>query len=131
MIYLKMFSVHDRPDARRKKDTGDIQFVLKNYLAVTGQDRLLSSGRDRDVMELAEGDLEVATARIAGRDIGNTLNDLSAQELAEILRIETVSETRKPIAQELAGFYRGDFGRARKILTSLKSGFSEVRGYWS
>lgn len=128
MIYLKMFSVHDRPEARRKKDTGDVQFVLKNYLTVTGRDRLLSGGSDRDVMELAEGDLEVATARIAGRDIGNTLNNVSAKELAEILRIETVSNTYKPIAQELAGLCRGDFGRAREILTSLTSGFNEARG---
>jgi hypothetical protein len=42
------------------------------------------------------------------------LNDLSAKELSEILRIETVSETYKPIAHKLAGFYRGDFGRAKK-----------------
>lgn len=128
MIYLKMFSVHDRPAERKRKDTGDIQFVLKNYLAVTGRERLQSGGRDGDVMTLVDGDLEIATARVAGRDIGNTLNDVSAEELSEILRIETVSETCKPIAQELAGLCKGDFGRALKILTSLKSGFNDVRG---
>jgi predicted nucleotidyltransferase len=120
--------VHDRPEVRRKKDTGDIQFVLKNYLAVIGRERLRSDGQDGDVMPLAGGNLEIATARVAGRDIGKMLNEVSAEELAEVLRIETVSATCKPIAQELAGLCRGDFGRARQILTSLRSGFNEVRG---
>jgi len=128
MIYLKMFSIHDRPDARRKKDTGDIQFVLKHYLDVTGRERLQSGGSDSDVMGLVQGDLETAVARVAGRDIGKLLAEESAGELLEILRIETVSETRKPIAAELVNFHRGQFERARAILISLRDGFNEVRG---
>ncbi len=128
MIYLKMFSVHDRPDVRRKKDTGDIQFVLENYLDVTGRKRLRSGGRDSDVMELVDGDLEKAVARIAGRDIGKILGGESVGELLEILRIETQSQTSKPIAQQLAKFHQGKFERAREILQSLSDGFNEVRG---
>ncbi|RKX44032.1 MAG: hypothetical protein DRP64_07280 [Verrucomicrobia bacterium] len=127
LIYLKMFSVYDRPDDRRKKDTGDIQFVLENYLDVVGRERLRSDGSDGDVMGLVQGDLEKAAARIAGRDIGKILTEESADELSEILRIETESGSRCPIAHELAGLHRGQFSRARAILTSLKDGFNEVR----
>jgi len=127
MIYLKMFSVHDRPCVRRKKDTADIQFVLKYYLDVVGRERLRSDGRDRDVMALVQGDLELAVARVAGRDIGIVLSGKSAEVLTEILRIETDSQTYKPVAHELAGLHRGQFGRAQKILQSLKAGFDEVR----
>ncbi len=129
MIYLKMLSVHDRPDDRRKKDTGDIQFVLNNYLDFTGRERLRSGGRDGDVMKLVQGDLELAVARIVGRDIGKILSGNSAKELSEILRIETVSETRKPIARELASLHKGRFDRARAILASLRDGFDEVHNH--
>jgi len=62
MIYLKMFSTYDRPDDRRKKDTGDIQFVLKHYLEVVGRERLRAGGSDDDVMPLVGGDLHKAAA---------------------------------------------------------------------
>lgn len=126
VIYLKMFSVHDRPDDRRRKDTRDIQFVLENYLNVTGRERLQSGGQDGDVMKLVQGDLELAVARIVGRDIGKILSGSSADDLMEILRIETVSGTRKPIARELAGLHKGRFDRARAILASLRDGFCEI-----
>lgn len=127
LIYLKMFSVYDRPDDRRKKDTGDIQFVLKNYLDVAGRERLRSDGSDGDVMELVQGDLENAAARIAGRDMGKILTETSAGELMEILRAETEGNSRCPIAHQLAGFHQGQFGRARSILASLKDGVIEAR----
>jgi predicted nucleotidyltransferase len=127
MIYLKMFAIYDRPDDRKRKDTGDIQFVLKNYLEVTGRERLRAGGSDGDVMELVKGDLESATARVAGRDMRRILSAASAEQLAEIFRKETVSETWKPIAQQLANLHQGQFGRAREILISLRDGFNEVR----
>jgi predicted nucleotidyltransferase len=127
MIYLKMFSVYDRPDDRRKKDTCDIQFVLANYLDVTGRERIRSDGCDGDVMELVGGDLSKAAARIAGRDVGKLLSEDSANELTEILRVETESGSRCEIAHELAGFHRGQFPKARAILTALWDGFNEVR----
>jgi len=127
MVYLKIFSTHDRPHDRRKKDTADIDFVLKHYLAVTGKERLRSGGSDADIMELEGGDLEKATARLAGRDIAGTVFPKTAAMLGEILRIETESGSRCPIAHELATHHHGRFDRARSIITSLKAGFSERR----
>lgn len=126
MIYLKMFSIYDRPDDRRKKDTGDIQFVLENYLDVVGRERLLSGGSDNDVMELVGGDIVKAAARVAGRDMRAILNADSMSELSKILRVETTSRSRCPIAHELAGLHKGQFARARAILASLHDGVNDV-----
>lgn len=55
---------------------------------MTGRERLLSSGRDDDVMKLVKGDLELAVARIAGRDIDKILSGSAASDLMEIYRIQ-------------------------------------------
>ncbi len=127
MIYLKMFSTYDRPGARRKKDTQDIDFVMEHYLDVSGKKRLRTGGSDVDVMELESGDLQKAVARIAGRDIAGTVCSDAAAELSKILDQETTSGSRCPIAHELAGYHQGQFARARSILISLKAGFDERR----
>ena len=127
MIYLKMFSTYDRPEDRRKKDTADIQFVLENYLDATGRERLRSGGIDADVMEQENGDLQRATARVAGRDIAQVVSASTANELSELFRKEAEGGSRCPIGQELAGYHQGQFTRARSILTSLQAGFNERR----
>lgn len=67
-------------------------------------------------------------ARVAGRDIGKILFEDSANELAEILWVETESGRRCPVAHELAGLHRGQFQTARGILSSLKEGVDDTRG---
>ncbi len=127
MIYLKIFSTYDRPEDRRKKDTEDIHFVLEHYLNVTGRERLRSGGIDADVMEHENGDLQRATARVAGRDMAQVVSPQTAKELSELFRKETEGGSRCPIGHELAGYHQGQFARARSILISLKSGFDERR----
>lgn len=127
MIYLKIFSTYDRPEDRRKKDTADIQFVLEHYLDATGRERLRSDGNDGDVMEQEHGDLQRATARVAGRDIAQVVSTQTANELSELFRKEIEGGGRCPIGHELAGYHQGQFARARSILTSLQAGFDERR----
>lgn len=127
MIYLKMLSIYDRPDARRKKDTQDINYVLKHYLNVTERDRLRSNGSDSDLMEKCRGDLELAAARLAGRDIGGIISDETSRELSEILHKEATSRSRCPIAHTLASHYRGSFQRSREVLKNILEGLSDIR----
>jgi predicted nucleotidyltransferase len=127
MVYLKMIATYDRPDDRRKKDSADIHFVLEHYLAVSQSDRLRSTGTDCDIMEKVGGNLSLATARIAGRDIGATVSASTAELLSEILRIETESGSRCPIVHQLAKFHHGQFQKARILLKSLRNGFDERR----
>ena len=125
MICLKIFSCFDRPDDRKKKDIADIHFILENYLAVTGRERLKSGGADADAMELEKGNLQRVVARIAGRDIATLLRPETREALLKILFHETTSASRCFIAHELARYYRGDFQMARTILKRLQAGIEE------
>lgn len=127
LIYLKMISVHDRPQARRKKDTGDIHFVLRHYPDITGKDRLCSGGSEADIMSLSDGNPTLAAARLAGRDMGRMISDPTAAVLEDLLRIETESATRCPVAHELSGYHDGQFQAARAVLRALRDGLTEVR----
>ncbi len=127
LIYLKIFSTHDRPGDRKKKDAVDIHFVLTHYLKVADEKRLRSGGIDDDIMGIENGDLVRATARLAGRDMGRMLLPQAAEELDRILGIETDGRGRCPIAHELAGFHDGQFQRARGILRSVRIGVEETR----
>lgn len=127
MIYLKMLSTYDRPDARRKKDTADIDFVLEHYLDATGRERLRSGGSDADVMGLESGDLEKATARVVGRDTAGMVTADTHSALSDIFEQETESGSRCPICHELAGYHQGRFARARSILKAMRNGLEEGR----
>jgi predicted nucleotidyltransferase len=127
MIYLKMFSTKDRPDVRKRKDSADIHYVLKHYLAVTEVDRIRSHGSDGDLMGKVGGNLQHATARLAGRDMGRIVQQKTAEELSDILQFETESQSECPITHQLAKFHDGQFQTARNVLRALRDGFEECR----
>lgn len=127
MIYLKMFSTKDRPDVRKQKDSADIHYVLKHYLRVTGADRIRSDGSDDDLMEKVGGNLQHATARLAGRDMGRIVQQQTAKELSDILRFETESQSECPVTHQLARYHNGQFQTARNVLKALRDGFEESR----
>ncbi|MBT3293769.1 MAG: hypothetical protein HN919_01785 [Verrucomicrobia bacterium] len=127
MIYLKMFATRDRPGVRKKKDSADIHYVLKHYLTVTGANRIRSEGSDGDLMEKVGGHLQHATARLAGRDMRRIVQQQTAEDLSEILRFETESHSKCPIAHELARSQNGQFQTARNVLKALRAGFEECR----
>lgn len=126
LIYLKLFAAHDRPEARKNKDTADIHFLLKHYLDVTGKGRLLSGGGDADVMPKTGGDLLHAAARLAGRDMGHILTAVSAGVLSAILRTETESRSRCPVAHAMTPHCGGEFREARALLKALRDGFKDA-----
>ena len=105
MVYLKAIAVYDRPEDRRAKDVADIAFVLEHYLDVGHRPRLATGGSDHDTLAEADGDLDLATARLVGRDMGRHVEQDCFDRLTEILTAETESRSRCVIAP------RGD-GRA-------------------
>jgi len=127
MIYLKIFATRDRPGVRKKKDSADIHYVLEHYLEVMGANRIRSDGSDGDIMEKAGGNLQHATARLAGRDMGRIVQQQTAEDLSEILRSETEGHSECPIAHELARSHSGQFQTARNVLNALRVGFEECR----
>ena len=126
LIYLKLFACHDRPVDRTGKDTADIYFVLSKYLDIGHSGRLRTGGRDADIMAKESGDLLRAAARLAGRDIGAILSPDSADEFNKILRKETESRSKRPVAHALAMYFSGQFGGACALLQSLRNGFEDV-----
>lgn len=128
LIYLKLFAAHDRPEARKNKDALDIHFLLAHYVNVANKARMLSGGSDADVMPKTGGDLMLASARLAGRDMGQILTAVSADGLAAILRTEAAGRSRCPVAHSMAACCGGEFGKARALLQAVRDGFEEARG---
>jgi predicted nucleotidyltransferase len=126
LIYLKLFAAHDRPEARQKKDTLDIYFLLTHYLTAAGAGRLLTGASDDDVMAKTDGNLAHAAARLAGRDMGHVLSAASADALRPILRMETEGQSRCPVAHSMARYFGGEFQKARALLRALRDGFEET-----
>jgi predicted nucleotidyltransferase len=126
MIYLKMIAVYDRPEARRKKDSLDILYTLRNYNRVATRFDRTSTESYLHALEETENDLLLANALMAGRDIGQIVKEGTRAHIMKILDRETTSGSRCEIAHELRGELGGDFGRARAILTKLKQGVHDA-----
>jgi len=126
IIYLKLFAINDRPSARANKDARDIAFVLDNYSKVFGGERLKSSGSDGDILKRCKGNLKIAKAHLAGRDIGRFAEDQTIEKLLSILDKETTSSSRCPIAHSLAKHYKGSFVQSRKVLKRIIKGITDI-----
>ena len=128
LVVLKIVAIFDRTEARVKKDTNDIQFIIANYL-LTGNRARLETGRDSDLMRTPSLDLDVISARLLGRDMARLSSPTTRTRLTAILEHETTSSSACPLAQELRNLLRGDFNRARQILSALLQGFVDAKPY--
>ena len=124
LVILKIIAIFDRPEVRVKKDTDDIQFIIANYLSAGNRSRL-ESGRDSDLLQTQSLDLDLVSARLLGRDMARMSSTTTRISLAEHLRHEATSSGNCPLAQELRNLLRGDFRRARAILSALLQGYVE------
>lgn len=125
MIYLKMIAVYDRPEDRRKKDSLDIHYILQNYQRVATKLNEWAKTRYQQTLKKTEGDLILASAFVAGQDIGQMVVEDTRSRILEILQIETTSGSRCEIAHELRDELGGEFARARKVLTMLMKGMQD------
>ena len=82
--------------------------------------------RHRFLLE-AKGDLDIATARLLGLDMGIMLTRETFLKLETILEKETKSSSRCIITHELSKYFNGDFKESRKCLSSLLKGM--IEGY--
>ena len=126
LVVLKINAISDRIEARVKKDTNDIQFIIANYLSAGNRARL-ENGRDWALMQTQPLDLDVISARLLGRDMARLSSTTTRARLTAILVHETTSSSPCPLAQELRNLLRGDFKRARQILSALLQGYIEAK----
>lgn len=122
LVMLKIVAVHDRPGARYKKDGTDIAFVIQHYLDIGNRDRLKTPPND-DIMANVDGDLDLATAVLLGRDISETVGKVAWDYVLDLLDTEITSNSRCHLARGLQkGYCKGDFNRARDLLRRLAEG---------
>ena len=121
-VMLKIVAVHDRPEDRYKKDSTDIGFVIHSYLDVGNKDRLKVPPND-DIMAAVDGDLDLATAILLGRDVAALASVATRDHVLGLLDSEVTSGSRCYLSRGLQKSYcRGDFSRARKLLQALAEG---------
>ena len=124
LVMLKMVAVHDRPEARHKRDSTDIGFVIANYLEIGNRERLRTTPND-GILSAVGGDLDLASALLLGRDISAIASAETRAYLLELLEREVSSQSRCHLARGLQRSYcKGDFVRARRILRQLAAGMA-------
>jgi predicted nucleotidyltransferase len=122
LVMLKIVAVSDRPEARYKKDATDIGFVITNYLEIGNRARLRTPPND-DILADADGDLDLATATLIGRDIAAVATSATRHHILGLLDAEAASRSRCHLARGLQkGLCKGDFGLARTMVVALADG---------
>ncbi|MEI6423713.1 MAG: hypothetical protein WCP55_15960, partial [Lentisphaerota bacterium] len=106
---LKIFAVTDRPDDRKQKDVRDISFILKNYLNIGNRGCLAEGAEKHHYFREVDGDLDTATARLLGFDMGLILSHDTFSALEAILEKEATSHSRCIITHEMNKYFKGDF----------------------
>ncbi len=77
LVVLKFISYNDRPHVRIR-DLQDILFLMKNYLDANNENRLYE-GRDSDLLQDENFDLQTVGARLLGRDMAGLLTAQAKQ----------------------------------------------------
>jgi len=126
LVMLKIVAVHDRPRDRFKKDGTDIGFVIKHYLDAGNHERLFRPPED-DIMRRVGDDLDLATARLIGRDIAAICSPDTKEHIHGLLQRETTSRSRCPLVRGLSRTCGGSFPRALSLLASITEGLNEIR----
>ena len=122
LVFLKIVAVHDRPEARFKKDTMDIGFVIRNYLQVGNKDRLMSYPHE-DIYKDIGSDLDRATARLLGRDMNAMMSVNTKKYVIDLLEKDVASKSPCRFMQGLQrSLCNGDFPRSRIIVREILSG---------
>ena len=125
LVILKLVALREREELRAKRDTNDIDFIMRHSLAAGNRDRL-AAGPDADLGHTDPLDLDSASARLIGRDMARISSPSTRRHLQEMLDLESDSRSRTPFVQELQRYYQGDYRRARAVVQALRAGYREI-----
>lgn len=122
LVLLKIVAAHERPAARAKKDTVDIGFVVNQYLGI-GNKKRLDRPPHNDILDAVGVDLDRATARLLGRDIGSIVSESTKAHVVKLLAKVTETRSECLFTQGIQrALCRGDFARARLIICDILDG---------
>jgi len=123
LVMLKLLAWRDRPNAR--KDAQDIGWTLREHINTSDfQNRL--SNRHPDLLDEADFTLELAGARVLGREIGALASPDTSEVLCRILHAETDGQGGYRLVDDM-----GDRGQSRPfeenlaLLRALLAGIEE------
>lgn len=124
LVALKLVALHDRPEARSKRDGTDVAFVVAKYLDVGHRDRL-REGNDSDIMSMVESDLDLASAMLMGRDMARQMRNETRKKVLQLLEEETTSRSRCYLVRGMIGRHFDDFARAREVVSAMLAGIQQ------
>ncbi len=87
MAVLKLIARHDRHNEFPTKDAPDIATLLRYYSEAGNDERLY--GQYADLTQAADFDLEMAGARMPGRDMAAIMTAQTKETVLEILNLYT------------------------------------------
>ena len=123
---LKIVSWGERDAGERVKDALDLGLILRNYAEAGNEERLY--GIEAAMLEQEEYDLQMAGARLLGRDICKISHPESLKKIVAILDQETGEQDRYRLATEMREGHIGEsekFEHNLQLLEKLKQGIIE------
>jgi len=123
LVILKLMVWQDRPDTR--KDAQDLGWVLREYAGTNEfQDRLYH--RHIDLLDGEHFELETASARVLGREIGELASSVTREALCRILHAQTDGQGGYRLVDEMRDGAQSDpFKENLALLRALLGGIEE------
>ena len=120
LAILKLFAWADR-GAADSKDAVDLAMLLRQYGAAGNEDRLY--GAEIAVMEAASYDLDLAGARLLGRDVAR-ISGAETQTRLLALVDDRTEQLARAMARDM-GAVRDPVAAARALIGQLATGLRE------
>lgn len=121
MAILKITAWDDRHNEFPTKDAEDLALILYNYANAGNVDRLYDDYHE--IVATLGGDLELAGARLLGRDMAAVMSRETKETVQEILAHNIVPESADKLVEAIYRHLPGrDYERALQLLRNLKEG---------
>ncbi len=119
-IVLKLIAWKDRGRGDNR-DAIDIAQIIKQYGPTVNMDRLYEE--ESEVMELEEHDIDLAGARLLGRDIAKSTGTKLRTTVLRILEEETAGQVHSRLAEDMTfSFSKTEFLQNESFLKKIKIG---------
>jgi predicted nucleotidyltransferase len=129
LTVLKLMAWADRP-AERQKDAIDLKKILSNYLDAGNYERVVQD--HEDLLMDDEFDYERASARLLGRDIGDSFSSGTRERLLEVLAAESEPEGKLQLVRGMVDraataeeTHEDQLDKNLLLLKALKQGVEE------
>lgn len=128
LAVLKIIAWNDRHNIHPTRDAEDFALLLQYYAHAGNEERLYES--DSDVMEAVDFDMDLAGARLLGRDMAAIMSQKTRKAVLDILATRCVPDSNDSLVVAITGQIPGkDYERALILLQNLKQGIGKEGKY--